>query len=85
MLHDQGLSVMEVSQVVGGILGLENEEAHVFVADSPVWVEVIEQSTPVIDQIMQVLDRDGDVEVMSDGSIVYREVLVAEHLVPPPG
>ena len=73
VLHDQGLSLDEVCLVLASILDIEPEEARIFVADNPIWIEVVDQSSPVIGDVMKVLDRDGNVQDMGDGLLVYRE------------
>jgi hypothetical protein len=79
-LHDQGLSLNEVCKVVAAVLEIEPAEAHIFVADNPIWIEVVDQSSPVVEEIMQVLGRDGKVEDLGDGVVVFRETLVTDAL-----
>jgi hypothetical protein len=80
ILHDQGLSLTEVCSVIAGILGIDAAEAKIFVADHPIWTEVVDQTSPVIGEVMQVLARDGDVNVVSEGVVVFSEHLPTEAL-----
>jgi hypothetical protein len=82
VLHDQGLSVDEASVVLAGVLDVDAVEARVLVADNVVWVEVVDQDSPVISEVMRVLDREGQIDDLGDGVIVYREQLADERLIP---
>jgi|GEM_PF-5745508 hypothetical protein len=75
-LHDQGLSLDEVCTVLAAVLEIEPAEAHIFVADNPIWVELIDPNSPIAGEVMEVLDRDGNVEDLGDGVLVYREPLI---------
>ena len=72
-LHDEGLSLDEVCVVMGSLLDIEPNVAKIFVAEHPIWVEVIDQASPIIEQVIQVLGNDGTVEDLGDGVIVFRE------------
>jgi hypothetical protein len=83
VLHDQGLSMNEVCQVVAAVLDIEPTEAQIFVADHPIWTEVVENNSPVGDEVKKVLDRDGTVDDLGGGVLVFREVLADAKLVGP--
>jgi hypothetical protein len=76
ILHDQGLSVDDVSSVIAATLGNEFAEARLLVVGNPVWIEVVDQSSPIINEVIQVLDRDGELDDLGDGTIVFREPVV---------